>query len=155
MYSQLVVTISFMSPGLMKVKKIIGQCPGGMHEHSPVIDGWGREIRSPHASRRDNRTQEHASRSSVPPGRCEGGGLSSFKFPVMNHWATLRGLSGARHLQNALSGYLLKTHQAGEQDAHLLSFTFCCTFQGNDFTPPPLMVIIDSPNVDPTPILLD
>jgi hypothetical protein len=31
-------------PGLMKVKKIMGQCPGGTHEHSPVIDGWGREM---------------------------------------------------------------------------------------------------------------
>ena len=93
----------------MKVKKIIGQCPGGTHESSPVIDGWGREIRSPHASRRDVRTQGYASRSSVPLGRCEGGG---FRFPAMNHWATLRGPSGARPLQNALSGYLLKTHNA-------------------------------------------
>lgn len=48
------------------------------------------------------------SRSSVPPGLCEGGG---FRFPAMNHWATLRDPSGVRHLQNALSGYLLKTHK--------------------------------------------
>jgi hypothetical protein len=42
-------------------------------------------------------------RQAVPPGRCAGGG---FRFPAMNHWATLRGPSGARHLQNILSGYL-------------------------------------------------
>jgi hypothetical protein len=41
------------------------------------------------------------------------GALGSFRFPVMNHRATLRGPSGARHLQNTLSGYSLKTHKAG------------------------------------------
>jgi hypothetical protein len=37
----------------------------------------------------------------------------SFRVPAMNHWATLRGPSGAKHLQNALSGYLIKTHKSG------------------------------------------
>jgi YD repeat-containing protein len=101
---------------IMKVKKIIGQCPGGTHERSPVIDGWGREIQS-HASRRDSRTQGHASRSSVPPGRCEGGDL---QFPAMNHWATLRSPSGARPLQNALSSYVFNTHHLLAQRSRTL-----------------------------------
>ena len=38
-----------------------------------------------------------------------------FRFPAMNHWVTLRSPSGARHLQNALSGYVFKTHQSSEK----------------------------------------
>jgi hypothetical protein len=50
-------------------------------------------------------------RRGFPVKRPSGTMRGSFRFPAMNHWATFRGPSGARHLQNALSGYLLKTHK--------------------------------------------
>jgi hypothetical protein len=49
-----------------------------------------------------------SSLSAVPPGRMRG--VRGLQFPAMNHWAALRGPSGARHLQNALSDYFLNLH---------------------------------------------
>jgi hypothetical protein len=50
------------------------------------------------------------SRSGVPPGLCEGRG---FKFPAMNHWATLRGPSGANTVDLSVTLYEIVVFSSG------------------------------------------